>query len=226
MKAVLACGVFAVLAVATVPASAQVAYSNFGTNLQSGVGDANDPRPIIGDSLTLAKGGTLSTFGCAVSNMPYPGNAGSVLAGTMVVKFYDNTIPYVAGDLSLQPLLGSATLNWDFTGLGGMPVGTYFPQQFDMSSFNITLPTEVLVTQQFTMTAGTSTRQGSVFLSAPTVGSSSNKVYMKSASVPEGLYNSPPSGAQVAYHIEVVPAPGAATLLGVAGLLAARRRRG
>src|SRR5258708_25455483 len=100
-------------------AKAQIrVYDNLSTAPTRGFGDLNANNPILGDSLNLTQGGHLSALGLTLFNPNDLDNLGTVLfTGTMVVKFYDNTVPYLGGVLN-NPLLGSATLTWDFTGLG------------------------------------------------------------------------------------------------------------
>lgn len=153
----------------------EVVYDNTGTAATSATSQPNSDVPIFGDSLSLTHGGLLSQLEPSLYNSSAGGNSGSILTGDMTVKFYDNTSPYTGGTLSL-PLLGTTALSWDFTSIGGLPVGYYVVQQFDLASLNLSLPAEILITQQFTETTGTSTRHGVVLFGNPTVGSSPDTV--------------------------------------------------
>jgi hypothetical protein len=202
-------------------------YDNLSTAPTRGFGDLNANNLIIGDSLNLTQGGHLSALGLTLFNPNDIDNLGTVLfTGTMVVKFYDNTVPYVGGVLN-NPLLGSATLNWDFTGLGGLHPGQFSPNYYDLTSLNIILPRNILITQQFTETSGTSIRNGAALYGNPTIGSSPDNIYIKASDINEGLY--PVGGflAQFGYQIQIVPEPTVLALAGLAAsaLLIIRRRK-
>jgi len=217
------------LGLCLVPAAkAQIlVYDNLSTRATRGFGDLNANNLILGDSLNLAQGGQLSVLGLSLFNPNDLDNLGTVLnAGTMVVKFYDNTVPYASGVLN-NPLLGTATLTWDFTGLGGLHPGQASSNFYDLTSLNINLPQHILVTQQFTQTSGTSIRNGAALFGNPTTGSSPDNIYIKASDISEGLY--PINGvlAQFGYNIQVVPEPGTFALAGLAisALLIVRRRK-
>jgi hypothetical protein len=179
-----------------------IVYDNLGTTATAGYGEANANSPIFGDSLNLTEGGTLSIFGVSIYNSTAGGNTGTIQTGTMLVSFYDNTVPYGGGTIN-HPLLGSATLNWDFTGGGGLPVSYYTTSTFDLSSLNITLPQNILVTQEFTETSGTSTANGAVLFSDPVTGSSPNTVFISSSATPAGLYPFSGNPGQFGYQIQI-----------------------
>jgi len=190
------------LATAVSSPAATIVYDNLGTAAQGGYSEPNANNPIFGDALNLTQAGTLTTFGTTVFNSSSGGNTGTMLTGTMVVKFYDNTIPYTSGVIN-KPLLGTANINWDFTSGGGLPAGFYTTGTSDLSGLNIALTQKVLVTQQFTQTTGNSTRNGVVLLSAPVVGSSPANVYMKSSATAEGLYTFAGTSNQFGFQIQV-----------------------
>ncbi len=212
-----------VLAVAATT-NAAIVYDNTTTAATAGTSALNTDNRIYGDTMTLTSGGQLGNFACSLFNSTSSGNTGSLLTGSMVVNFYDNTVPYAGGAIT-GALLGSATLSWDFTAAGGLAAGFYTIQTFDLSSLNINLTSNILVTQQFTMLTGTSIRTGVVLLNNPTVGSSPNTFYLKSNTQAENLYTIANNPGQIAYGIEVIPAPGALALLSLAGLVGGRRRR-
>jgi hypothetical protein len=203
-----------------------VVYENLSTAPTAGFGDLNANNPILGDSLNLAQGGRLSVLGLTLFNPNNVDNPGSIITGSMVVNFYDNTVPYAGGALN-NPLIGTATVTWDFTGLGGLHPGFYSPNFYDLTALNINLPQHILITQQFTESSGTSIRNGAALLSNPTTGSSPSSVYLSTSAIPQGLYNVSANPGQFGFHIEVVPEPGTFTFasLGASALLIARRRK-
>jgi len=210
-------------------AQAQIrVYDNLSTQPTAGFGDLNANNPIFGDSLNLTQGGRLSVVGLTLFNPNNSDNTGPILTGNMVISFYDNTVPYNNGPIN-NPLLGSATVKWDFTGLGGLQPGFFSPNYYDLSAFNIILPQHILVTQQFTETSGTSIRNGAALLFNPTTGTSPNTVFLQSAAISPALYNinAGLNPGQFGFQIQVVPEPGTFALvsLGATVLLFIRRRK-
>lgn len=210
-------------------AKAQIlVYDNLSTPPTAGFGDLSSNNPIFGDSLNLTRSGQLSVLGLTLYNPNNPDNLGSILTGSMLIKFYDNTVPYTGGTLN-NPLLGTATVTWDFTGIGGLLPGYFAPNSYNLTSSNINLPQHILVTQQFTQTSGTSIRNGIALLSNPTTGTSPNSVFLSSAAISPNLYNinGGLNPGQIGFHIELVPEPGsiAFACLAASALLIIRRRK-
>lgn len=204
-------------------------YENLTGSALAGYSEPNVNNPIFGDALHLAQGGHLANVGLTLYNSNSGGNTGAILAGTTTFKIYDNTVPYAGGSLSASdPLIASVVLNWSFSG-AGMGVGLYAIGTFDLTSLNITVPQNIFVTQQFTLTSGTSTRNGVVLFPDPTVGSSPANVYISSSATAEGLYTFSGNPNQFGYHIDlqIIPEPSsfALTGLGAAALVIFRRRR-
>ena len=220
----------ALLACFTTSSAQVVVYENLGTSALGGTSRLNSENPIFGDALNLTQSGQLSLVGLSLFNSSSGGNTGAILTGTMVVNFYDNTTAYAGGSLSAgRALLGSATVNWDFSADGGLLAGFYATDTFDLTANNINLTSKIFVTQKFTLTSGTSTRNGVILFDNPTTGTSTSTVYLYSSAVAEGLYTFTGNPGQFGYHLEVTLVPEPATLalagLGAFALLALRRRK-
>jgi hypothetical protein len=88
---------------------------------------------------------------------------------------------------------------------------------------------EIHITQQFTQTSGTGTENGAILFGDPTVGSSPNTIYLKTSTVPAGLYPYLGNPYQIGYRIEIQPVPEPSTWtlvgLGVPTLLVFHRRK-
>jgi hypothetical protein len=206
-----------------------VVYENLTGSPLAGYSEANANNPIFGDALNLTQGGHLGSVGLTLFNSTSGGNTGSILTGTMTLNIYNNTVPYAGGSLSASdPLIASVLLTWDFTP-GGLAPGFFTIGTFDLTSLNINIPQNIFVTQQFTQTSGTSTRNGVVLFPDPTVGSSPANVYISSSATPEGLYTFSGNPSQFGYHVDIqlVPEPTALALagLGASALLLFRRRK-
>jgi len=180
-------------------------YDSLNTGVTAGTSKPSGENPIYGDALTLSAGGTLQNFGLTLYNSS--SSAGSIITGTTTVKFYDNTIPYTSGTIN-NPLLGTAVINWDYTGGFPLDPGFFDTQVVDVSGLNIVLPQNVLVTQQFSQTSGASTRWGVALMSDPVVGSSPNTVFISSSATTAGLYTFSGNPGQVGYQIDVSPGGG------------------
>lgn len=195
-----------------------IVYDNLNSGVAAGASQLNTAKPVYGDSLSLTQGGQVSQVGLTLFNSTFGGNTGSILTGTMTLTFYDNTTPYSGGTLS-NPVLGSTVLNVDFTSSGGLAPGSFAPINADLTSLNIVVPQNILLTQQFTQVTGTSTNNGIVFFFNPTVGSSPNNYYLKT-DTSEGL--STLSTSQVGYQIQIVaavPEPSSLLLSGIGVLI-------
>lgn len=208
-----------------------VVYENIGTNGPlGGYSEPNANHPIFGDALNLAQGGTLSHVGLTLFNSTSGGNTGAILTGTTTLNIYNNTVPYAGGSLSASdPLVASVLLTWTFSGSGLQP-GFFTVGTFDLTSLNIAVPQNIFMTQQFTLSTGTSINNGVVLFPNPSIGTSPANVYINSSATPEGLYTfSGGNPNQFGYHIDiqVVPEPTTFALagLGAAALVVFRRRK-
>ena len=174
-----------------------------------------------GDRCQIAGTGILDSFKFSVFNSG--SSAGALLSATVELSFY--SYDAVSGTISL---LGSYSPTVSF-GTTGLSAGFYsIVESTGLSSLNINLSsTDLLVTQRITAKTGTASRTGIVSLSPVVVGSSPASFYQSSPTVTAGFYTSTSGAVNPAYQINVnaIPAPGAVALLGVAGLLAGRRRR-
>lgn len=222
----------AVVCLALTTQAQTVVYENLSdpNSALAGYSEPNANNPIFGDALNLTQGGRLGLVGLTLFNSTSGGNTGAILSGSTTFKIYNNTVPYTGvGALSAaDPLVASVTLNWSFSG-SGLLAGQFTIGTFDLTSLNITVPQNIFVTQQFSLTTGTSTRNGVVLFPNPTIGSSPANVYINSSATPEGLYTFSGNPNQFGYHIEVqvVPEPTSLALagLGAAALMIFRRRK-
>lgn len=204
-------------------AQLSIAYDNTTSTALSAF-SSTDLGRVAGDTLSLASTGLLDTLTVSLFNSG-TGNTGSILGGRFDIEVRDNTIPYASGAFTAQPLLGafSGTINFGT----GLLVGQYTLVNFTgLSALSISLPTNVIITQKFTMTSGTSLRYGFVGGGAPTVGTSPNSYYLSGSTTAAGLYTTAGNAGNPLMKVGVVPVPEPAsmTVLGL-GLAAMMRRR-
>ena len=191
--------------------------------------------PTIGDSVTLASTGTLSSFACSIFNSA-TGNTGSITTGTVEIRFYQNN-----GSLpSASTLIGGFNGTFDFTSSPLSPGFYTFLQFSNLQTLGTPVvlnSNNIYVTQHFTNLAGGSTRYGVVYYDTSTfqAGSSANTFYQSTTTAAAGNYTlNGVANTQVAYQIQtvgvVVPETNTLAMLTmgitpVAGLVIARRRK-
>lgn len=190
---------------ATALCQAQVTnYDTVDTAAIAGYSESNANNPIFGDAITLSSGGgTLDFIAFTLFNSSSGGNTGSITKGLMNVFIYDNTIPYDGTTPINNPVVWSGQLQWDFTSGGGLPAGFYTIGYWTFGAAGPVLPQNILITQQFGLTQGTSTRNGIVLFQDSPMGSSPNYVYLNSSATPEGFYsfNGSAANSQIGYMI-------------------------
>ena len=138
--------------------------------------------------LTLNQGGELAFLGLTVYNSS--SQSGSISKCLMTIYIYDNTIPYSGTGPINNPVLGVWQLPWDFPAYSGgaLAPGAQKLLVWDFNGVGLVLPQNILITQQFTITQGTSTRNGIVLCNASPTGSSPNNFYFGSSAFTEGIY--------------------------------------
>lgn len=193
-------------------------YDNTGSPANFAV-SSTDLASTWGDQLAMTGTGVLEEFKFTVFNSA-TANTGNLLTATVAIRFYR------AGDSSL---IGGFNGNVNFG--AGLNPGFYSTVTFtglDGLGTPIALDTtDVIVTQQITTFTGTTVRLGVASQDPVIVGSSPESMYADSDTVGGGVagfYTFGSGPANPGYQV-VVPTPASAALLGLGGLVAARRRR-
>lgn len=173
-----------------------------------------------GDTLNMVGTGVLDAFSFTVFNSASSGNTGVINTYDADVRFYR------ASDFSF---IGGFIGQIDF-GPAGLATGFYSVITFSgLGGFGINLDTaDIVATQARTAHTGASFRMGVASLNPVTIGSSPVSFYRDDPSAPPAgfyVFSGGTTPAQLGYHVEVLPAPGAVALLGLGGLVATRRRR-
>lgn len=188
------------------------------TGYGTGATSTTDLNAIYGDSLNMTGTGTLDSFKFAV--FVSGTSTGNLTSATETIRFYR---------ASNNSYIGGFT-----TTLGALTKGYYSTYTISsLSSLGITFDTaNVIVTQQLSSVVGAS-KMGTVFgtssLAAPAVGSTTAGLYMSNSSTTAGYYSFSgySNNSNGVYQVSTmsVPAPGAAALIGLAGMITGRRRR-
>lgn len=199
------------------------AYDNSTTAVAAGF-SSTDLASQWGDTLNLG-GGWTPYKGVVQDNVMSIFNSGSsagaLLTATIGVDFYRASNGsfiggYVSGAVSFGTGLAPGFFTTvSITGIEGLGI------DLDEGS--------VYMIQRIVTKTGTASRMGVVIAGNPTVGTSPNTMYISSTTVgAPGFYTvssgGVPTSGNPLYKV-VLPAPGAAALLGLGGLMATRRRR-
>ncbi len=179
----------------------------------------------IADDLSMtpiAGVGLLSTMGINVANSNAPTGA-NLTGGTVIIRFYDagNANAFIGGFNATLPALnlaagGSSRISFPAAGLEGL---------------NIFLPQNVLVSLQyntvtFSGTGGSIANAGFQTRAPINIGSSTDNLFnVTGGGTPFNFNGAPLANTGIFIDTNSVPAPGAAALLGLGGLIATRRRR-
>jgi MYXO-CTERM domain-containing protein len=196
--------------------------SNFATSGATGFGvgatSSTDLASIYGDQTVMVNGAgsTLDSmkFGIFCSGS----STANLTSADVNLKFYRGTDGSFIGGYSVS--------------IGALAKGFYAVVTVtDLASLGINFDVNnVIVTQQLTNVLG-ATRMGTVFSNAsntPALGSTNIGMYIQNTTNPAGgffTFTGAATASSAAYQMSTVPAPGAVALLGVAGLVSARRRR-
>jgi len=194
------------------------------TNLQAGFTanaafSSTDLQAVFGDQLSMTGTGRLQEFSFTLFNS---GTSAGVLGSAVVaINFFR---------VSDSSLIGGFNVN-----TGAINLGTGFFTTLNVTSLgalNIDLDTtDVIVTQSVVSLTGAASRLGLVSANPVTIGSSVPALYISASTVGGGVpgfYNLTSGGAPISFNAGyqvVVPTPASAALLGLGGLVAARRRR-
>ncbi|HLO41425.1 MAG TPA: PEP-CTERM sorting domain-containing protein [Phycisphaerales bacterium] len=192
-------------------------YSNTASAASFGV-SSTDLNSTWGDDFTgVGSGGTLSGQQFTVFNSGT--SLGSLLTATVTMSYYD----------SVGAFLGGFNGNVNFG--TGLNVGFYSVVTFSgLESLGINLTSSnLIVTQKVASKTGLASRLGIVSMNPVNVGFSDIDMYVSSSTIGGGVagwYTFGTSGpANMGLQVDVIPAPASVALLGMGGLVAARRRR-
>lgn len=170
-------------------------YSNVASAANFGF-SSTSLTSVWGDRVTTVGVGILDEHVFTIFNSA----GGSLLTANVAVNFYDGVT---------SVFLGGYTTSINFG--AGLPIGTYSVvtvSNISPLAININT-TDVIVTQTVTAKTGLSNRLGIASLDPPTIGSSTNTMYISSATVGGGVpgfYNigNPPQNANPGYRINLI----------------------
>ncbi len=194
------------------------------TNLQAGFTanaafSSTDLTAVFGDQLATVGTGRLQEFSFTLFNSGT--SAGVLNSAEVAINFFRASDSSLIGGFNVNT--GEINLGTGFfttlnvTGLDGLGI------QLDT--------TDIIVTQSVNSLVGGATRLGLVSATPVTIGSSIPQLYIDASTVnggTPGFYNITSGGNPISFNVGyqvVVPAPASAAMLGLGGLIAARRRR-
>ncbi len=195
------------------------------TNLQSGFTanaafSSGDLSAVFGAQVSTIGTGRLQDFSFTLFNSGAAGG-GALTSAQVAIDFYR---------VSDGSLIGGFNVN---TGAINLNTGFYTTLNVNgLGDLGINIDTtDIIVTQSVLSSVGAANRLGLVSASPVSIGSALPQLYIDAADVgggAAGFYNITSGGAPIVFNAGyqiVVPAPASAGLLGLGGLLAARRRR-
>ena len=196
--------------------AASIVYDNTSSSTSLAF-SSTDLTMTWGDECTLSGTGILDSFKFSVFNS---GNS----AGTLTGATFRLTFTRLSDSAVLGSYDGSVTFT---TALGKGFYSVITSTGLASNNINLSTTGPILVTQQVIAKTGSASRLGVVSLNPVTVGSSPNYFYESGATTTPGWYTSASGPVNLVYQIGVnaVPAPGAAALVGLAGIITGRRRR-
>jgi MYXO-CTERM domain-containing protein len=172
----------------------------------------------IADDLSMVAvgAGWLSNMGINVANANGTSN---LTGGQMIIRFYDGGGSFIGGFAANLPALSLAA---------GASARLQFADGA-LSGLNIFLPTNIFVSLQINTStwsgAGSNANIGYQTRGPIGVGSSTDGMINVTTNTPFNFNGNPVANTGLYIRTDNVPAPGALALLGLGGLLAARRRR-
>ena len=199
------------------PRGGNVVYSNTSSAANAATSSSN-LNTRWGDRLNMTGTGVLQDFSFTMFNSTSGGNTGSLLTAQVELRFYRQSDSSLIGGFSGNVNFGT-----------GLNAGFFSTITFtNLAGLGIDLDTaNIFVTQQRLSHTGATTRLGIASLSPVTIGTSPVDFYRDDPSAPPAgfyVFSGGAVPADLGYQV-VVPTPAGASLLGLGGLLAARRRR-
>jgi len=194
-----------------------IVYSNTGNPANAATSSSN-LNTRWGDRLNMTGTGVLQDFSFTLFNSTSGGNTGSILTAQVELRFFRQSDSSYIGGFSGNVNFGA-----------GLNPGFYSTITFtDLAGLGINLDTaNIFVTQQRLSHTGASTRMGVASLAPINVGTSPVDFYRDDPSAPPAgfyVFSGGTVPGDLGYRV-VVPTPAAASLLGLGGLFATRRRR-